>query len=94
MRESGRCCFQNRFDVIWACASLLHIAEDEIDIVLNKVISTVTTTGIVYLSWKYVGGTRTENGRYYVDMPERKLAERLQNVEECKSAEVWINKGM
>jgi hypothetical protein len=44
--------FQDSFDGIWACASLLHISSIGIESVLSKLLSSLKSQGILYLSLK------------------------------------------
>ena len=44
---------KEKFDGIWACASLLHINRDELKIVLRKLYENLKDDGIFYMSFKY-----------------------------------------
>ena len=45
--------FVDRFDGIWACASLLHVSEKELENVLEKFHRALKRDGVIYASWKY-----------------------------------------
>ena len=53
--------YQDCFDGIWACASLLHVPEDELVSVIKKVIVALKPGGVLYASWKYGKGTRFDD---------------------------------
>lgn len=42
----------NTYDGIWCCASLLHIPQNELIEVLNKIINATKNNGIIYISKK------------------------------------------
>ena len=68
--------FTDRFDGIWACASLLHVSEKELENVLAKFHRALKRDGVLYASWKYGETERCDGERFYCDMTE----EKLQNV--------------
>ena len=52
--------YQNEFDGVWACASLLHVPRKEIDDVLERIILALRPEGICYLSFKEGDGERLQ----------------------------------
>ena len=62
--------FENRFDGIWASASLLHVPSDEMDLVLKKLKDSLKEDGILYASFKYGDFEGLRNGRYFNDLTE------------------------
>ena len=65
--------FADRFDGIWACASLLHVSEKELENVLAIFHRALKRSGVLYASWKYGEAERMDGGRFYCDMTEEKL---------------------
>ena len=65
--------FADRFDGIWACASLLHVSEKELENVLAIFHRALKRDGVLYASWKYGEAERMDGGRFYCDMTEEKL---------------------
>ncbi|MCI0604598.1 class I SAM-dependent methyltransferase [bacterium] len=58
--------FKEKFDGIWACASLLHVPKREMHDVINRLIIALKTGGILYLSLKEGEGERVaEDGRFF-----------------------------
>ena len=45
--------FDNVFDGVCACASLLHVSKNDIEDVLNKLYDSLKKNGILYASFKY-----------------------------------------
>ena len=72
--------FADRFDGIWACASLLHVPENELENVLVKFHRALNRDGVLYASWKYGEAERTDGDRFYCDMTEEKLQNVLARV--------------
>ena len=76
--------FNQVFDGIWACASLLHVPSDEIDIILAKVINSLKINGILFLSFHYGEYEGVRDGRYFTDYRMKALKEligRYENLE-------------
>ncbi len=65
--------FADRFDGIWACASLLHVSETELENVLAIFHRALKQDGVLYASWKYGESERMDGERFYCDMTEEKL---------------------
>ena len=65
--------FADRFDGIWACASLLHVSEKELENVLVIFHRALKRNGVLYASWKYGEAERCDGERFYCDMTEEKL---------------------
>ena len=65
--------FADRFDGIWACASLLHVSEKELENVLVIFHRALKRDGVLYASWKYGEAERCDGERFYCDMTEEKL---------------------
>lgn len=62
--------YVNRFDGIWACASLLHVSSENLKQVLYKCAIALKDGGIMYASFKYGDFEGERNGRYYLDLNE------------------------
>jgi hypothetical protein len=91
--------FNEVFDGIWACASLVHVPSDEIEEVFAKVINSLKVNGILYMSFRYGVYEGERKGRYYTDYRTKTLKEligRHENVElieidKCADARSNIN---
>ncbi|MBR3840237.1 MAG: class I SAM-dependent methyltransferase [Erysipelotrichales bacterium] len=60
--------FQNEFDGIWACASLLHIELEKLPGVFKKCYAALHDDGIMYVSFKMGHYEGIRDDRFYVDM--------------------------
>lgn len=67
------------YDGIWACASLLHVPEQELPEVFARVAASLKPGGIFYGSFKETGGIVDRHGRHYGAMNPARLAELLAN---------------
>lgn len=59
--------FNNKFDGIWACASLLHIEKKELPYILCRFNKALKPGGIVYASFKYGNKEEHRLGRFFSD---------------------------
>ena len=81
--------FDEVFDGIWACASLLHVPEDEMPDILKKVGLALKPEGHLYISVKEGDYEGERDNRYYVDYTKRQLTEMLENTGFFKVRDVW-----
>lgn len=78
------------YDGIWACASLLHLPEKELEEVLRKVGTALKMGGILYTSFKYGDFSGMRDGRFFTDFTEDSLREFLRKFPEFSIEERWI----
>jgi SAM-dependent methyltransferase len=96
--------FEDEFDGIWACASLLHVQSDELPDILGKVRKALKKQGILYISFKYGEGTVKRGERSFSDHTEVSVRKLLDDagfdVLECgvtsdirpgRADEKWVN---
>lgn len=79
----------DKYNGIWACASLLHLDGSEIGTALKKLITALKSDGILYASFKYGETSGERNGRYFTDMTEDKLASILKEFPDIEILELW-----
>lgn len=94
--------FNEVFDGIWACASLLHVPGDKIDSVFEKVVKSLKPNGVLFMSFKYGDFEGDREGRYYTNYRTKTLKEliaRFENmelidIEKCEDSNsdntIWI----
>ena len=58
------------YDGIWACASLLHVAKEDLPGILGLLSNALVEGGILYLSFKYGSFSGVRNGRFFTDLTE------------------------
>ncbi|HJA93136.1 MAG TPA: class I SAM-dependent methyltransferase [Candidatus Eisenbergiella merdipullorum] len=79
-----------KYDGIWACASILHLRREELPEVFRKMYRALKPGGILYVSFKYGDFEGERNGRYFTDMTEETAEELLESVPELKIKERWV----
>lgn len=82
---------QEKYDGIWACASILHLPLQELESVLNKMTRALKSQGIIYTSFKYGTFEGERNGRYFTDMTEETFAALLEKVTTLSLEDQWIS---
>lgn len=81
-----------KYDGIWACASILHLPNDELVSVMKKMSVALKPTGIIYTSFKYGTFSSKRNDRFFSDFTEQTFTGFLLNIPELKCDEYWISK--
>ena len=71
--------FNEMFNGIWACASLLHVSSHDIHLVFKKCSLALKNDGVMYASFKYGDFEGIRDGRYYLDMNENSIKYHLLN---------------
>lgn len=82
--------YQNQFDGIWACASLLHISAEELPGVFRGLARALKPNGVIYCSFKYGRGEYEKQGRRFTDMDEAGLRELVDEIEALAIKELWV----
>ena len=80
----------DRYDGIWACASILHLPRMELADVLGKVETALRIDGVLYASFKYGTFEGMRNGRYFTDFSEETLKEFWEPVTSMRIFDQWI----
>ena len=96
--------FEDEFDGVWACASLLHVPEEEMEDALIRIKASLSKNGIFYASFKYGIGTMQKGDRVFTNHTEETVKELFELVGfellECdtsqdsrpdRAEEKWIN---
>lgn len=79
-----------RFDGIWACASLLHLQEKEVLSFFEKINLYLNDNGIVYLSGKNgITTGETEDGRFFLEFTEKLMGKILMASGRMKLDQLW-----
>ncbi len=95
---------EDRYDGIWACASLLHVHKHKLPDVMTRLHRLMKKNGVLYVSFKYGSMEREKNGRYFCDFTEQVLKKLLEeaafeikelfltrDVREGRQDEAWVN---
>ena len=96
--------FDDEFDGIWACASLLHVSQNEMQSVVAKIKKALVQNGVLYASFKYGEGEIERNDRVFTNYTEDSVKSLLEDagfeIKECELShdsrpgrenEMWVN---
>ena len=81
---------EETYDGIWACASLLHLAPEDIKAVMNKLKGYLAKDGVFYVSFKYGDFSGERNGRFFTDYTEVSFNELLKEIPGLEVARTYI----
>ena len=79
-----------KYDGIWACASILHVKKAELTDIIRKMSLATKENGIIYVSFKYGDYEGERNGRYFTDMTEISMKELLAAFPELVVEKQWV----
>ena len=79
-----------KYDGIWACASILHAKKKELPDIIHKMSRAVKTGGIIYTSFKYEEFEGERNGRYFTDFTTDTFKDFIHDMHGLKIEEHWI----
>lgn len=77
------------YDGIWACASLLHLAVNEVPAVIGQLWSALKPGGTFYLSFKIGDGEREHQGRHFTDANEDIAKRWVSDLPELSGYRLW-----
>lgn len=86
--------FEDEFDGIWACASLLHVPLVELPDVLYRLTHGTRSGGTLYFSFKEGIGERMENGRLFTYLTETSLRDFVSDQPNLELELIWITDDM
>ena len=81
---------EEEYDGIWACASILHLPEEELRDVMHRIGTALKEDGVFYTSFKYGDFAGERNGRYFRDFTEESFREFLTDFHEFRMTDQWI----
>ena len=79
-----------KYDGIWACASILHLPKKELKEVLKKMLTALKNDGWIYTSFKYGEYEGNRNGRYFTDFTTDTFKDFIHDMHGLKIEEQWI----
>lgn len=86
--------FRERFDGVWASASLLPVPRHGIAEVLGRLATALKAGGVMFASFKYGEGETIRDGRLFNDYDERSLGDLLRSRPDLVPLEVWRTTGL
>lgn len=81
---------RERYDGIWACASILHVAKNELPDILQRMYNALKPNGIIYASFKYGEFEGVRNGRYFSDFTEESFCKMVKGIRGLVIEKMWI----
>jgi SAM-dependent methyltransferase len=81
--------YDEEFDGIWACASLLHVPRSSMDDVLARLSRALRSGGIVYTSFKVGEAEQVRGGRLFNDYSEQPLGELFRRHPGLEVVRTW-----
>lgn len=82
--------FDEEFDAIWACASLLHIESSKMQCVMSKIERALKPGGVLYASWKYGDGAKYVDERFYQYETLDSVEKYIANASRMKVYNIWM----
>lgn len=79
-----------KYDGIWCCASLLHIANANLASVFGRLQQALKPSGVLYASFKYGDTERQDHGRHFTDMNEARLTAIINDVNGLTLNKMWL----
>ncbi len=83
---------KEKYDGIWACASILHLPKDRLPEVFRRMRDALKMHGIIYTSFKYGLFEGERIGRYFTYLTEKSFEEVLAQAEGLEMQETWISR--
>ena len=80
-----------KYDGIWACASILHVPCISLPDILERMNKAVRGNGVIYVSFKYGNFEGERDGRYFTDLTEDTFAKLIRERKELRIEEEWIS---
>lgn len=81
---------KEKFDGIWACASLLHVRRENIEGVLRNLTNNLNKGSVFYLSFKYGDNEYIDDkGRYFNCYIEETFKEMIKKINEYKIKDIY-----
>ena len=81
---------KEKYDGIWACASILHLPKKQLREVLENMYAALKSKGWIYTSLKYGEFEGERNGRYFTDFTTDTFKNFIHDMHGLKIEEHWI----
>lgn len=86
--------YLERFDGIWASASLLHVKRENLPAILNRLKQALKQDGVVYASFKHGEFTGNRNGRFFCDWTLDAFTHMLKHSTSFEICDFWESQDM
>lgn len=84
--------FDEVFDGVWACASLVHADKDELPGILKGIRAALKEDGILYMSVKKGNFCGYRNERFFADYHRREIRDIFEDIKGFEVLEIWTSK--
>ena len=81
---------QEKYDGVWACASILHLPGNALTDVLGRIERALKPGGVLYASFKYGSFEGMRGGRYFTDFTEDSLNAFWSQATSMRIFDQWI----
>ena len=81
---------KEKYDGIWACASILHLPKKQLREVLENMYAALKSEEWIYASFKYGEFEGERNGRYFTDFTTYTFKDFIHDMHGLKIEEHWI----
>lgn len=81
--------WDEEFDGVWACASLLHVPWTGLPGAVQRLAQALKAGGVLYMSFKHGIEERTDGERFFLDLNEARLERLLAEVPELELIDAW-----
>ena len=81
---------KEKYDGIWACASILHLPKKQLREVLENMYAALKSEGWIYTSFKYGEFEGERNGRYFTDFTTDTFKDFIHDMHGLKIEDHWI----
>ena len=82
--------FDNDWDAIWACCSLLHVEKKNMNALFKRMIKSLKQGGVWYFSFKEGAGERTSGDRFYNDYSVSEMRSFIKEFPSLDLQEIWV----
>ena len=86
--------FENKFDGIWACSSLVHVSKKNMLNILKKFGTALKVKGAMYISFKYGNSEYFRKGRHFSNYDEHEFKELLTKIDTFNLKKMWKTKDL
>lgn len=81
--------FTDKFDGVWACASVLHVLKINMPSIIKKLAQALKSNGTLYLSFKHGDGEEVRKGRHFSNYTEETFTKLMACCPSLKILEMW-----
>jgi len=81
--------WEEAFDGIWACASLLHVPRGQLADAFRRLARALKPGGVLYASFKYGTGDHFRGGRHFTDLDEEELSRIIARIPDLTVLDTW-----